>query len=536
VLSSCSDSPVEPVSGPGVGVGEPGAGPAAGSFPARPGRFRAGRTSWRGGAQGAILRATVAHRVRPSRCRGTSSRSPGAGRRADVEFAEPDCLTLDDPPAPAALPAIALRLRDLPTTARFRRGGRLASTGTRTPTWTGSRPSTSSGPVLEPRGCDPDTGVRASADLAGGGRQHFTTTTPMWGRPGPRHPWRGSQHRGADATGLRSPGAEHRSSRGEGHTDLRPQRQCPARLWRLDHGRSTRRRRPEHQPGGTDPRRPAPRSSTREQRPAVRGREQRPAGRPLAPGVREAWPWRDGLGDDSPAIRTGAGGRAVGRAGTGATRAGTARSRLLLLERRDYRSSPASWRHLRPLVGRPSAMDSRPTRPCSAHGFDRGGSRRAGTTGSAARINVGARSTICRCRHAPCRGLTYSCSGPDCVLDRVPPDRTVVSWSWTRGGASSERNDPCTPAALGRHAPRDDDGGRHQRTQPFRSVASPGSGRAAGLDSASRSLADGLTGLADGDPVSTWPDASGCDHATRPRHRSGPRFAPHRWPVCRRCR
>ena len=99
-LSSCSDSPVEPR------LEAPASGSTTSLAPASGGRFVPGRVLVRfrsgvnelavAGAQGAILRATVAHRVRLLEVpRGSElAIARTLGRRADVEFAEPGAEVL----------------------------------------------------------------------------------------------------------------------------------------------------------------------------------------------------------------------------------------------------------------------------------------------------------------------------------------------------------------------------------------------------------------------------------------------------------
>jgi PKD repeat protein len=128
----------------------------------------------------------------------------------------------------------------------------------------------------------------------------------------------------------------------------------------------------------------------------------------------------------------------------------------------------------------------------------------------------------------PTADFSHACSGSSCDFTDLSSDTngTVVAWSWTfgDGGVSTERNPTHAYACSGTYGVTlrvTDDGGASGTASRSVSVSVPVGGAGPGEPGSIPGLmlwlrADGLTGLADGDPVTTWPDASGaCNHATQ---------------------
>ncbi len=137
----------------------------------------------------------------------------------------------------------------------------------------------------------------------------------------------------------------------------------------------------------------------------------------------------------------------------------------------------------------------------------------------------------------PTADFSHSCSGGDCAFTDLSSDSggTVVGWSWTfgDGGASSAQSPTHAYACSGTYDVTlrvTDDGGAIGTATRSVSVNVPTVGGGPGEPGAIAGLtlwlrADGLTGLADGDPVGTWPDASGsCNHATQASASKRPTF------------
>jgi PKD repeat protein len=128
----------------------------------------------------------------------------------------------------------------------------------------------------------------------------------------------------------------------------------------------------------------------------------------------------------------------------------------------------------------------------------------------------------------PTASFTSSCTELACSFTDASTDTdgTVAAWSWSfgDGGTSTTRNPTHTYAASGTYtvtlAVTDDDGATSSTSREV-TVTAPGGGgpfvdpsSLAGLRLWLR--ADALVGLADGDPVTTWPDGSGtAAHATQ---------------------
>jgi PKD repeat protein len=139
----------------------------------------------------------------------------------------------------------------------------------------------------------------------------------------------------------------------------------------------------------------------------------------------------------------------------------------------------------------------------------------------------------------PTAAFSSSCTDLACAFSdaSVDGDGTVASWSWSFGdGASSaERNPSHTYAAAGTYTVTlevaDDDGATASVAHDV-TVTAPPVGGDEGPPSVPGLVlwlsADALPGLADGDPVSSWPDLSGAgsdatqpDAARRPTYRTG---------------
>lgn len=128
----------------------------------------------------------------------------------------------------------------------------------------------------------------------------------------------------------------------------------------------------------------------------------------------------------------------------------------------------------------------------------------------------------------PTADFSHVCTGASCAFTDLSSDSdgTVASWSWTFGDGTvaTERNPTHAYACSGTYAVMlqvTDDRGATGTTTRSVSVTVPTGGGGPGEPGSIPGLslwlrADGLTGHADGDPVSTWPDASGaCHHATQ---------------------
>ena len=140
----------------------------------------------------------------------------------------------------------------------------------------------------------------------------------------------------------------------------------------------------------------------------------------------------------------------------------------------------------------------------------------------------------------PTADFSHACTGASCSFTDQSDDSdgTVTAWSWTfgDGGMSSEPNPTHVYACSGTYAVTlqvTDDGGAIGTVTRSVPVSAPTPGGGPGEPGSIPGLslwlrADGLSGLADGDPVGEWPDASGgCNHATqatsskRPLYREG---------------
>ncbi len=120
----------------------------------------------------------------------------------------------------------------------------------------------------------------------------------------------------------------------------------------------------------------------------------------------------------------------------------------------------------------------------------------------------------------PVAGFTESCADLDCAFtdQSDDPDGTIVARAWDFGdGATSTATNPTHAYAAGgtydvRLEVTDDAGATDAVTRSV-TATEPAGGPfvdPSSLDGLALWLkADGLTGLADGDPVGTWPDASG---------------------------
>jgi PKD repeat protein len=138
---------------------------------------------------------------------------------------------------------------------------------------------------------------------------------------------------------------------------------------------------------------------------------------------------------------------------------------------------------------------------------------------------------------APTADFSHTCSGASCAFTDLSsdPGGAIVAWSWTfgDGGVSNEQNPEHAFACSGTYAVTlrvTDDGGASSTTTRSVPVDVPTPGGGAGEPGSIPGLslwlrADGLTGSADGDPLATWPDASGaCHHATQATASKQPTF------------
>ena len=137
----------------------------------------------------------------------------------------------------------------------------------------------------------------------------------------------------------------------------------------------------------------------------------------------------------------------------------------------------------------------------------------------------------------PTADFSHSCTGGQCAFTDLSSDSDgiVVAWSWTfgDGGTSSAQNPTHAYMCSGTYAVTlrvTDDGGAIGTATRSVSASVPTPGGGPGEPGAIPGLtlwlrADGLTGHADGDPVATWPDASGsCNHATQASASKRPTF------------
>jgi PKD repeat protein len=137
----------------------------------------------------------------------------------------------------------------------------------------------------------------------------------------------------------------------------------------------------------------------------------------------------------------------------------------------------------------------------------------------------------------PTADFSHTCTGASCSFTDLSADSngTVVAWSWTFGdGAVSTEKDPTHAyVCSGTYTVTlrvTDDGGASATTARSVSVNVPTAGGGPGEPGSIPGLslwlrADGLAGYADGDPVTTWPDASGaCNHATQASASKRPTF------------
>jgi PKD repeat protein len=127
---------------------------------------------------------------------------------------------------------------------------------------------------------------------------------------------------------------------------------------------------------------------------------------------------------------------------------------------------------------------------------------------------------------SPTAGFTYSCNDLDCTFtdQSTDSDGSIVSWSWTfgDGGLSTLQNPSHTYACSGDYTVTlrvTDDGGRSGIDSQTVSVTAS-TGPPGGPGDISNLMmwlqADAITGLNDGDPVSSWSDLSGtCNPATQ---------------------
>ena len=128
---------------------------------------------------------------------------------------------------------------------------------------------------------------------------------------------------------------------------------------------------------------------------------------------------------------------------------------------------------------------------------------------------------------APVADFAHECAGAECSFTDLSTDTdgTVVAWSWTfgDGGVSTERTPTHAYACSGTFAVTlrvTDDGGTSGSATRNVTATTAGAGGAPGEPGSIPGLslwlrADALD-LADGDPVASWPDASGaCNHATQ---------------------
>ncbi|HUP20382.1 MAG TPA: S8 family serine peptidase [Gemmatimonadota bacterium] len=138
----------------------------------------------------------------------------------------------------------------------------------------------------------------------------------------------------------------------------------------------------------------------------------------------------------------------------------------------------------------------------------------------------------------PTADFTVACDGLSCAFTDASADAdgSVVAWSWTfgDGSTSTERNPVHAYACAGDFTvvlTVTDDAGATGSVARVVSPAAPGGTPGEPSEVPGLVLwlrADAITGLADGEPVATWPDGSGhCNHATqsadasRPRYRTG---------------
>lgn len=137
----------------------------------------------------------------------------------------------------------------------------------------------------------------------------------------------------------------------------------------------------------------------------------------------------------------------------------------------------------------------------------------------------------------PTADFSHACTGASCAFTDLSYDRdgTVTSWSWTfgDGGVSTEQNPIHAYVCSGTYAVTlrvtDDRGASSTAARSVTvNVPSGGSGPGEPGSIAGLSLwlrADGLTGHVDGNPIATWPDVSGaCHHATQATASKRPTF------------
>ncbi|HYO48056.1 MAG TPA: S8 family serine peptidase [Gemmatimonadota bacterium] len=137
----------------------------------------------------------------------------------------------------------------------------------------------------------------------------------------------------------------------------------------------------------------------------------------------------------------------------------------------------------------------------------------------------------------PTADFSNSCTGASCTFTDLSSDSdgTLTAWSWTfgDGGVSTERNPIHAYACSGTYTVTlqvTDDHGASGTASRSVTVNVPTGGGGPGEPGSIPGLslwlrADGLTGYTDGDPVATWPDASGaCHHATQATASKRPTF------------
>jgi serine protease len=569
VLWSCSESPVEPGLEAGAG------GPAAGLAPAAGGRFVPGRVLVRfrsganelaiAGTQGAVLRATVAHRVRLLEVpRGNELAVARAlGRRADVEFAEPDWLrTLDDPTCPGcALPSDPLfgYKWDLHNDGTIDSGAGdvLAATGAADADMDWLEAFNQLGPQFSgsARVAILDTGVRAShADLTGRvvAQYDFYNDDPDASddQGHGTHVAGIAAARGADATGISGvawgPNVGLVVAKVCTPTFFGLNAECPSSAlaagitWAVDQGADVL----NISLGGTDP-------SETERAALQYAREHDvlpfcAAGNSGQQGV--LWPaafaecvavsatdWSDGLASYSnwgPEVELSApGGDSENSAGYSQIASTCFSSDVdYCLKAGTSMATPQAAGLGALLYAMGLATDEAVLERMGSTAED------LGTPGRDDRFGRG-RIDVWRAINdlpapppnaPPVADFTPSCSGASCAFadQSSDSDGTVVGWSWTfgDGATSTERNPTHVYVCGGTFAVTllvtDDRGATGSATRSV-SVSVAGQGAGPGEPGSIPGLslwlrADGLTGLADGDPVATWPDASGaCRHATQ---------------------